>query len=70
MILFGESLGHALEDALGVLSVIVEVDATGVLVYLASVKNSSLMQQLIIMGDDCTPGRGIRVMMQPEANRG
>ena len=53
MILFGESLGHALEDALGVLSVIVEVDATGVLVYLASVKNSSLMQNLIIMKMEC-----------------
>ena len=53
MILFGESLGHALEDALGVLPVIVEVDATGVLVYLASVKNSSLMQNLIIMKMEC-----------------
>ena len=51
MILFGEVLGHALEDAFGVLPVIVEVDATGVLVDLASVKRDhciELIKQTIV----------------------
>ena len=40
MVLFGEGLGHALKDALGVLPMVVEVDATSVLVDLASIENS------------------------------
>ena len=43
VVLFGEGLGHALKDALGVLPMVVEVDATSVLVDLASREKTFLI---------------------------
>ena len=43
VVLFGEGLGHALKDALGILPMVVEVDATSVLVDLASREKTFLI---------------------------